>query len=91
MQLELPPEGLLEFPCEITIKAMGLATADFEYLVVELVRNHVPNLGENAVRSRASNGGKYLSVSVAVQAQSRAQMDAIYQDLSAHERVLMAL
>ncbi len=91
MQLELPEEGLLEFPCEITIKAMGVATEDFEFLVVELVRNHAPQLGENAVRSRPSKGGKYLSVSVSVQAHSRAQMDAIYRDLSAHDKVLMAL
>lgn len=91
MQLELPQQGLLEFPCEITVKAMGLACAEFELLVVELVRNHAPNLGENAVRSRSSRGGKYLSVSISVQAHSRAQMDAIYQDLSAHDKVLMAL
>ena len=81
MHLELPQQGLLEVPCEITVKAMGLACEEFELLVVELVRNHAPNLRENAVRSRPSRGGKYLSVSISVQAHSRAQMDAIYQDL----------
>lgn len=83
--------GLLRFPCEITIKAMGLADDGFEPLVVGLVRAHAPDLGENAVSTRASSGGKYLAVSVAVQAQSRRQMDAIYRDLSAHHKVLMAL
>ncbi len=84
-------ESLLEFPCEIVIKAMGLADDQFELLVVELVRAHAPNLGENAVSTRPSKAGKYLSVSVKVMAESRAQMDAIYQDLSAHDKVLMAL
>ena len=84
-------ESLLEFPCEIMIKAMGLADDGFELLVIELVSAHVPNLGEGAVTTRPSSGGKYISVSVRVQAQSREQMDAIYQDLSAHQKVLMAL
>ena len=84
-------ESLLEFPCEIVVKAMGLADDRFEQLVYELVHAHVPNLGENAVRTRPSKGGKYLSVSVKVMAESRQQMDAIYQDLTAHEKVLMAL
>ncbi|MBU0501278.1 MAG: DUF493 domain-containing protein [Gammaproteobacteria bacterium] len=82
---------ILSFPCEIMVKAMGLAEEGFELLVVQLVRVHAPNLGENAVTSRPSSGGKYLSVSVRVQAESRVQMDAIYRDLSAHHRVLMAL
>jgi putative lipoic acid-binding regulatory protein len=55
------------------------------------VRTHVPNLGEGAVSTRPSSGGKYLSVSVRVQAQSREQMDALYRDLSGHQRVLMVL
>jgi uncharacterized protein len=84
-------ESLLEFPCEIVVKAMGLADDDFELVVVEIVRVHAPNIGENAVKSRPSKAGKYLSVSVAVMAESRSQMDAIYQDLTAHEKVLMAL
>jgi hypothetical protein len=88
---ENPEQQLLQFPCSITIKAMGVACEEFEWLVVELIRRHAPDLGENAVRSRPSRGGKYLAVSVTVQAQSRDQMDAIYQSLSAHEQVLMAL
>lgn len=84
-------EGLLEFPCEIMVKAMGLADDDFELLVVELVRTHVPDFGEGAVSTRPSSGGKYLSVSVRVRAQSREQMDALYRDLSGHQKILMAL
>ncbi|OGT91692.1 MAG: transcriptional regulator [Gammaproteobacteria bacterium RIFOXYA12_FULL_61_12] len=85
------PQEILSFPCEIMIKAMGLAEDGFEMLVVQLVRVHVPNLGENDFTSRPSSGGKYLSVSVRVQAENRTQMDAIYRDLSAHHKVLMAL
>lgn len=84
-------DTLLEFPCDFPIKAMGLATEAFDLQVTELVRRHAPDLGEGAVRSRPSRGGKYVSVTITVRATSRAQLDAIYQDLTACEAVLMAL
>ncbi len=84
-------ETLLEFPCSFPIKAMGKAEADFDLLVVEIVRRHVPNLSENAVRTRPSKGGKWLAVTITIQAESKAQIDAIYRDLTDHHRVVMAL
>lgn len=84
-------DTLLDFPCDFPVKAMGLATEDFDRRVAELVRRHAPDLGEGAVRSRPSQGGKYLAVTVTVRATSRAQLDAIYRELSACEAVLMAL
>jgi putative lipoic acid-binding regulatory protein len=86
-----PETGQLEFPCELTIKAMGLTEPEFELVVVEMVRVHCPNLGEDAVSTRPSKGGKYQSVSVLVNAHSREQMDALYRDLTSHPKVLMAL
>lgn len=86
-------EELLEFPCRFPIKAMGAASAeaDFAALVVEIVARHAPGIDETAVSVRSSAGGKWMSVTVVVEAQSRDQLDAIYQDLSAHELVVMAL
>lgn len=84
-------ETLLEFPCRFPIKAMGADDGAFEALVVELVRKHAPDLTEEAVASRASQGGKYLSVTVTVTATSREQLDNIYRELTACEQVLYAL
>ena len=84
-------ETLLEFPCEFSVKAMGLATDNFDTVVVEIVRRHVPELGEGAVKTRPSKEGKYLSVTVTFDATSKAQLDAIYQDLTDHDQVLMSL
>ena len=81
----------MEFPCEFPIKAMGRADPDFDSLVVGLVRKHSPDLREGAVKTRLSSGGKYISVTVTVIARSRAQLDAIYLELTGHERVLVAL
>ena len=84
-------ETLLEFPCDFPIKVMGRAEPGFDALVVELVRRHAPDLGEGAVSSRPSKGGKWVSVTVTLRAESKAQLDAIYLDLTTHEKVVMAL
>ena len=84
-------ESLFDFPCDFPIKAMGKAADDFDSLVVSLVRKHSPDLREGAVRTRMSQGGKYMSVTITIQAQSRAQLDAIYMELTGHDRVLMAI
>ena len=84
-------DTLLEFPCHFPIKAMGLSDQHFESLVVSLVRKHAPDLGEDAVKTVDSKGGKYLSVTITVHATSREQLDNIYRELTACEQVLMAL
>jgi putative lipoic acid-binding regulatory protein len=84
-------ESPLQFPCEFPIKAMGKSGCDLDMLVVEIVRRHVPDLTEGAVRSRQSTHGNYVSVTVVVNATSRAQLDAIYRDLVDCESVIMAL
>lgn len=83
------PDTLLEFPCDFPIKAMGLASVDFDALVVSLIRPHVEDLSEGAVKCKPSANGKYLSVTVTFTARSREQLDAIYHALTAHERILM--
>jgi len=84
-------ESPLIFPCEFPIKAMGRADCDLDIIVVEIVRRHAPDITEGAVYSRASRNGNYLSVTVVVNATSRAQLDAIYQDLVDCKQVIMAL
>ncbi len=88
MQIDDSP---LEFPCDFPIKAMGKAVENFDSLVVGIVRKHSPDLREGAVKTRLSKGGNYVSVTVTIQARSRAQLDSIYMDLTANEQILMAL
>ncbi len=87
----MPFESALQFPCDFPIKVLGHQRDDFEARVVTLARQHAPDLGESAVRSRPSQGGKYLAVTVTVRATSQAQLDAIYRALSSAEDVLMVL
>ena len=80
-----------EFPCAYEIKAMGLDDGDFDRLVVEIIRRYSDRVREDSIRLRASRGGRYVSVSVVIEAESREQLDAIYDALTAHEKVLMRL
>ena len=82
---------IMEFPCQFSVKVMGAAKANFDLLVVDIVRRHVPDIMEGAVKSRKSQKGNYISITVTLTAPSREQLDSIYLDLTAHEKVLMAL
>ncbi|MCV6636430.1 DUF493 domain-containing protein [Candidatus Albibeggiatoa sp. nov. NOAA] len=90
---EIPEEQetLLEFPCDFALKVMGKAEDDFDLFVAEIVRKHCPDLGEGAITQKASKGGNYVSVTVNIVARSKPQLDALYSELSAHERTLMVL
>jgi putative lipoic acid-binding regulatory protein len=82
---------LLEFPCSFPIKAMGHNSNDFEACVVEIIRRHAPDVAEGAFSSRESSNGKYLSITINIVARSQQQLDAIYEELSGHHLVVMAL
>ncbi|MGH8602077.1 MAG: YbeD family protein [Gammaproteobacteria bacterium] len=82
---------VVKFPCRFPIKVLGRRSPDFNLLVFELIRGHVPDLSEGALRYRFSRQGKYIAVTVTITAVSRSQLDAIYHDLCAHDRILMTL
>jgi hypothetical protein len=82
---------LLSFPCRFPIKVLGMDEDDFIGLVVEIVERHVGALPREAVSSRLSSSGRYRAVTLTIEAHSHAQLDGIYRELSAHERVIMAL
>ncbi len=79
------------FPCRFPIKVMGRADPGFKPLVIDIIRRHAPDLEDTAVSIRKSRGGTWVSVTVVIQAVSRAQLDAIYRDLTADDRVVWAL
>lgn len=84
-------ETLLEFPCDFPIKAMGRGGEAFPGIVIEIVRRHAPDMDENRIRIRASSKGRYQSVTVTIRAENKSQLDNIYQDLTDHDQVVMAL
>jgi putative lipoic acid-binding regulatory protein len=84
-------ESPLKFPCSFPIKVMGRHEGNFESAVVAMVSSHFGPLPEGSVRSRASSNGRFVSVTVTVVAESRAQLDDVYRTLTASEQVLFVL
>ena len=71
-----------EFPCEYPIKAMGPNTPEFAETIVEMVKQHAPEVSNNSVHCRTSSTGKYQSVTVLVYALSKDHLISIYQDIN---------
>ena len=84
-------QAALQFPCQFPIKAVSKCSPNIDIKIVEIIRRHSPDLHQNAVKTRPSKGGKYISVTVTIQATSQQQLDCIYQDLSLCSEVIIAL
>lgn len=84
-------ETLFEFPCKFPVKAMGRDEKSLEALVTGIVLRHAELWMDEPVTTIPSSSGKYLSVTVIIEATSKPQLDRIYQDLTDCEQVLIAL
>lgn len=88
---ESESKELLEFPCSFPIKMMGRADNGFSDRAVRLVERHAGKIAPNAIQTSSSRNGTFLSVTVTIDAHSQEQLDNIYNDLSNHEDILVAL
>jgi putative lipoic acid-binding regulatory protein len=88
-----PPETLaaIAFPTAFPIKIMGRREGGFARSVLEIVRKHAPDFQPSSVETRPSRQGRYVSLTVTVNATSREQLDALYQELCDHPGVVMVL
>jgi putative lipoic acid-binding regulatory protein len=84
-------ESAQEFPIEFPIKLMGRNTPVFPATARELDEKHAGAVDDTAVRLASSSNDRFVSVTVTITATSQQQLDAIYQDATDHEDVLMAL
>ena len=88
---ELMPEELMQFPCEFPLKVFGLNKPEFEQIMIDLISVHCPDSTRFQVKKNKSKKAKYQSLTITFTAQSRQQMDDIYQALSDSEHVVMSL
>ena len=84
-------ETLFEFPCDFPIKIMGRATDEFRSLALGIVTRHFGTLAPERIEERASSNGRFLSFTCTVRAESKAQLDAVYTELTSCRQVLVAL
>ena len=84
-------DKLLQFPCSFPIKMLGRANSGFSDIAVRLVEQHVGKVTADAIQTSESKNGNFLSVTITIKAQCQEQLDNIYNDLSDHEDILVAL
>ena len=91
LEAQAAMDALFEFPCDFPIKVMGRTQEGFAQAIGELIVRHAPEFDIASMEMRASSGGRFLSLTCTVRAHSRAQLDAIYGELTTHPMVVMAL
>ena len=84
-------DDLFQFPCDFPIKVMGRDTEAFRSLTLAIVERHAGPLEADRITERASSQGNFLALTYTIVARDRAQLDAIYQDLTSSGVVLVAL
>jgi len=84
-------ESAIEFPCEFPIKMMGRNLPEFRVTARALVEKHAGAVHDKDVQESLSRNERFVSITVTITATSQQQLDNIYQDVSNHTDVLMAL
>ena len=82
---------LIEYPCDFVFKAMCYTSEKIEQNVCRIIRNSLNETAVLGYESRPSRTGKYCSVSVTARLQTREELEAVYQALSAAPEVVMTL
>ena len=88
---EQPAPAGLQFPCRYPVKAMGRTGDGFEPTIVAIIEKHTGKVDLEDVRSKSTGAGNFQSVTVTIAVASRAELETIYQDLTACEQVLWTL
>lgn len=86
-----PSVPRIEFPCRYPVKVMGENHSDFAALVVAVGQRHAPELDVDAVSERPSRNGRWLAVTLVIEARSEEQLQALHEDLKATGRVTLVL
>jgi len=92
--MPVPDDGsasLIEYPSRFPIKVMGAQIDGFVEAVAAVARRHDPLFDETRIELRPSRAGNYLGITITVTATSRAQLDALYAELSSHPMVKVVL
>lgn len=84
-------DTLIEFPCDFPLKVMGKAEEGFAQAIVTVVLRHAPDFDVSGIEMRPSKAGNYLSLTCTVRATSKAQLDALYRELTSHPMVKIVL
>ncbi|WP_375136108.1 YbeD family protein [Nitrosospira sp. Nsp2] len=78
-------------PEEVSAGVLEQRRQEFTQAVLTIVKRHAPDFDETSLEARISRKNTYLSLTCTIRAVSRAQLDALYQELCDHPMVVMVL
>lgn len=84
-------DELYEFPCAYVIKAIGEDDGGLEDLVRGIISGRLEPLADVQIQTRPSSTGRYSTISVTIQAESRQQLEEIYSELSSQPSIKFLL
>ncbi len=83
--------SLIIYPCAFPIKVMGAKVEGLVHAISHIALQFDPQFDAATIELRESKGGKYLGVTITINATSREQLDEIYRTLSTHPMVKVVL
>lgn len=81
----------LEFPMDYSIKVMGFNQPEFMDVLLAHMKPTIPDCMDTPVKTALSKADKYISITIAFQAQSSAHVDEVFAQARTCPGVLMAL
>ena len=87
----MPKEELIEFPCDIPIKVIGLKTGDFKSHVLDIIFSFCGKSAVSLINENISSTNKYISLTINVRAINRNHIDKIFTKLSSSDKITMVL
>ena len=85
MALNTKFDELLEFPCILSFKVMGVADPQMMVDVLSVIQKHEP--GDYSPKVKPSSKGTYHSLSIPVTVTSKEHIETIYTELNNLELV----
>ena len=82
-------ETFFEFPCQFPLKVMANPEKEITEFVLSVLEKHIENPENIEFTTRESKTGKYISITAIFTATSKAQLDKLYTEISAHPEVHM--
>ena len=79
------------FPDTYSIKAVGKGDNDFEKFALSVVEEIIIEKQSITHYTRPSRNGKYLSVTISFTATDQQELDQVFEQMSAQERVVWVL
>ncbi len=82
-------DSLINFPTDFPIKVIGKPENNFQIKILEIITRHANDFDPSKAKLRFSKSNQYISLTCTIKANSKQQLDALYNDLSKFPQTIM--